>query len=174
MFRGVLDCTLDDWNTCLDVDLRGAWMCARAAVPFMVGGSSIINVASNHAVATLAGAFPYNVAKAGMCALTQSLAIELAPRGIRANTVSPGYVDTPINDTYFATFADPAAARARAEQRHPLGRLGQAQEIASAIRFLASNTDSGFTTGTVMTIDGGRAALLEDPDPVVGPPTQAS
>ena len=75
----------------------------------------------------------YNVAKAGVLALTQSLAIELAPRGVRANAVCPGYIDTPINDAYFATFDDPAAARRRAEMLHPLGRIGTAEETARAL-----------------------------------------
>lgn len=163
VFKGTLGATVEEWNDCLDLDLRAVWLCSRASARGMPPGSAIINLSSNHAASTLAGVFPYNVAKAGVNALTQSLAIELAPRGIRVNAVSPGYIDTPINDAYFATFVDPDEARTHAEQLHLSGRLGRADEIAHAIEFLADDQRSGFTTGTVMTIDGGRSALLQDP-----------
>ena len=165
VFRGVLDTTLSDWDDCLNLDLRAVWLAAKAAIPHMPRGSAIVNISSNHASATLPGVFPYNVAKAGVIALTTSLAIELAPLGIRANTVVPGYVDTPINDAYFAGFEDPAAARRHAETLHPAARLGRPDEIAAAVEFLADDSVSGFTTGTSLIIDGGRATLLQDPTP---------
>jgi NAD(P)-dependent dehydrogenase (short-subunit alcohol dehydrogenase family) len=166
VFRGVMDATLSDWDDCLNLDLRAVWLCSQSAIPHMSSGSAIVNIASNHASSTLAGVFPYNVAKAGVIALTTSLAIELAPRGIRANTVIPGYVDTPINDAYFAGFDDPVAARSQAEALHPAARLGRPDEIAAAVEFLADTSVSGFTTGTSLTIDGGRSALLQDPTPL--------
>ena len=162
VFKGTMEATVAEWNDCLDLDLRAVWLCSRESARSMPPGSAIINLSSNHASSTLAGVFPYNVAKAGVNALTQSLAIELAPRGIRVNAVSPGYIDTPINDAYFATFADPDRARAHAEQLHLSGRLGRTDEIAHAIEFLADDQRSGFTNGTTMTIDGGRSALLQD------------
>lgn len=164
-FHGVLDTTAQEWADCLDLDLRAPWLLARACAAVMPRGSAIVTVASNHATATLPGVFPYNVAKAGVLSLTRSLAIELAPRGIRASTVSPGFIDTPINEAYFATFPDAAAERARVEALHPLGRLGTPDEVARAIRFLASGRDSGFTTGVELVLDGGRSTLLQDPDP---------
>lgn len=163
VFRGVLDATLDDWDDALSLDLRAVWLCSKYAAAVMGPGGAIVNVTSNHATSTLPGVFPYNVAKAGVNALTQSLAIELAPLGIRANAIAPGYIDTPINEDYFATFPDPAGARASAERLHPLGRLGRADEVAHGIEFLADSQKSGFTTGTILTLDGGRASLLQDP-----------
>lgn len=163
IFTGTLKSTLEDWQTCLDTDLRASWLCAKAAARHMPHGSAIVNVASNHAAATIPGCFPYNVAKAGVLALSQSLALELAPQGIRVNTICPGYIDTPINDRYFGTFADPTAERQRVERLHPLGRIGRPEDVAKAARFLALEEESGFITGTHLTLDGGRSALLQDP-----------
>lgn len=163
VFRGTMGATLEDWDDCINLDLRALWLCSKRAAELMSAGSSIINITSNHATSTLAGCFPYNVAKAGANALTQSLAIELAPQGIRVVAIAPGYVDTPINDAYFQTFADATEARQSAEQLHPMGRLGDPVEIAAAVEFFADSRGSGFTTGTVITIDGGRSALLQDP-----------
>jgi NAD(P)-dependent dehydrogenase (short-subunit alcohol dehydrogenase family) len=164
VFGGVLGTTLEQWDDCMALDLRAAWLCARAAAPHMAVGGAIVTITSNHARATLAGSFPYNVAKAGAEALTTALAIDLASHGIRCNAVAPGYVDTPINDAYFAGFPDPAAARSHAESLHLTGRLARSEEIAAAVVFLADPVLSGSTTGTTLTIDGGRAALLQDPD----------
>ena len=163
VFAGVVAATLDDWERALSLDLRAAWLCSRAAAAWMPSGSAIVNIGSNHAGATLPGCFPYNVAKAGLVALTSSLAIELAAGGIRVNTVLPGYVDTPLNDAYFATIGDATAERARVERLHPLGRIGQPEDVARAVRFLASGDDAAFITGTTLLVDGGRSALLEDP-----------
>ncbi len=163
-FHGVLEASPTDVDSCLALDLRAAWLTSRRVVQ-RAGhrGGSIVNVSSNHAFATLPGVFPYNVAKAGVQALTQSLAIELAGSGFRANTVVPGYVDTPINVAYFGTFEDPAGERRRVEALHPLGRIGRPDEVARAIAFLASDEEAGFITGTSLVVDGGRSALLQDP-----------
>lgn len=163
VFVGTKSATLADWDDCMNLDLRSVWLCSQAAARHMAPGSAIVNVSSNHGTATIPGVFPYNVAKAGANALTQSLAIELASDGIRVNAVVPGYIDTPINEAYFATFANPAAARVAAERLHPLGRLGAASDVAHAIEFLADSEKSAFTTGSFLTIDGGRSALLQDP-----------
>lgn len=163
-FHGVLGAAPADLEACLALDLRAAWLTSRRfAERAGERGGAIVNVSSNHAFATLPGVFPYNVAKAGMQALTQSLAIELAGRGFRANAVVPGYVDTPINVAYFGTFDDPAAERQRVESLHPLGRIGRPDEVARAIAFLANDDEAGFVTGTSLVVDGGRSALLQDP-----------
>ncbi|MCA0295147.1 MAG: SDR family oxidoreductase [Actinobacteria bacterium] len=161
-FTGVLSTSLDEWDQALNLDLRAAWLATVAAAAVMAPGSAIVNVSSNHAFATIPGAFPYNVAKAGMIALTQSSALELSDRGIRVNALCPGYIDTPINEAFFGTFPDPAAERRRVEQIHPVRRMGTVDEVAEAVLFLASDT-CGFMTGSTLTLDGGRSALLQDP-----------
>jgi len=163
VFTGVLTSTLGDWEHAIALDLRAAWLCAKAAAPLMPRGSAIVNIGSNHAWSTLPGSFPYNVAKAGLVALTQSLAMELAPLGIRANLVAPGYVDTPLGDAWFDQFPDPEAERARVRGLQPVGRMGTPDDVARAVRYLASAEESGFVTGTTLLLDGGRATLLEDP-----------
>jgi len=163
VFTGVMDTTLAQWQACIDVDLRATWLCSRAAARHMPPGSAIVNVGSNHAYSTMPGCFPYNVAKAGLLALTQSLALELSPLGIRANALSPGYIDTPLNDRYFDATPDPAAERRRVLALHPAGRIGTVEECAHAVRFLASSREAGFITGVSLLMDGGRGALMEDP-----------
>jgi NAD(P)-dependent dehydrogenase (short-subunit alcohol dehydrogenase family) len=165
VFTGVMGSTLGDWQYALDTLLRAPWLASKAAAPLMPPGSAIVNVGSNHVIYTMPGCFPYNVAKAGLAALTQSLAIELAPRGIRANLVNPGYIDTPLNDLYLVGGPDAEAARARIARLHLTGRIGTADEVARAVRFLASSADSGFTTGATLLVDGGRSTLMEDPRP---------
>lgn len=168
VFAGTRGADTATWNRCLDLDLRAVWLCAKAAAGVMDAdrGGAMVNIASNHAFSTLPGVFPYNVAKAGVLALTQSLALELAP--IRVNAVCPGYIDTPINDRHFAAFPDPDGERARVEGLHPLGRLGRAEDVARAVWFLASHADAGFVTGVQLTVDGGRSALMQDPRPQGG------
>lgn len=171
VFTGTLGTSGAQWQHAVDLDLRAVWLCAKAAAPRLERPGAIVNVASNHAFSTMAGAFPYNVAKAGVVALGQSLALELTPEGIRVNTVCPGYIDTPLNDTYFGGFADPAHERARVEALHPVRRIGAPQDVARAIRFLADEREAGFITGTHLLVDGGRSALMQDPAPE-GPAAQ--
>ena len=155
-FSGALATDLAGWQDCLDLNLRAHWLCAKRAVPHMPRGSAIVNVASFHAFTTTPGAFPYNVAKAGLVGLTRGLALELAPVGIRVNAVAPGYIDTPINE------AD-AAEHARIAALHPMGRIGRPEEVARAIRFLAFEEESGFVVGECLVVDGGRTARIGDP-----------
>jgi NAD(P)-dependent dehydrogenase (short-subunit alcohol dehydrogenase family) len=162
-FLGALAADLAGWQDCLDLNLRAPWLCARRAAPHMPRGSAIVNVASVHAFATVANGFPYNVAKAGVVALTRVLALELAPAGIRVNAVSPGFVETPITDRWFASLDDPEAERARIAASHPVGRIGRPEDIARAIRFLALEGESSFVAGACLMVDGGRAAQLVDP-----------
>lgn len=158
VFTGVLASTLEDWQRAIDLNLRAAWLVSRATVPHMAGGGAIVTIASNHAQSTTAGAFPYNVAKAGLLGLTNALAVELAGLGIRANTVMPGWTETP------PITADLAAAgpgeRERVERLHLTGRLGTPEDVAEAVWYLAGASQ---VTGTHLLVDGGRAVQMQDP-----------
>ena len=165
IFLGTSDCTEADWEECMNLDLAAHWRLAKAARPFLREAALgvIIAIASNHAYGTIPGCFPYNVAKAGMLALIQSLAIEWGPE-IRSVGVAPGYIETATTKPWFATFPDPAAERARTEMLHPIGRLGTVEEIGAFCAFQASPMAS-FISETTLLVDGGRSALMQDRAP---------
>jgi NAD(P)-dependent dehydrogenase (short-subunit alcohol dehydrogenase family) len=158
-FLGALDADLAGWDDCLNLNLRAPWLCTKRAAPHMPRGSAIVNVASVHAFATVPNGFPYNVAKAGVVALTRVLALELAPAGIRVNAVSPGFVETPITGAWFRSLPDPEVERARMVSRHPVGRMGRPEDIARAIRFLALEAEASFVTGGRPRGSAGRSGL---------------
>ena len=162
IFTGASDTTEADWEECMNLDLAAHWRLAKTARPFLrkADPGVIIAIASNHAYGTIPGCFPYNVAKAGMLALVQSLAIEWGPE-IRAVGIAPGFIETATTQPWFDTFADPAVERARTEGLHPVGRLGTVEEIAAFCTFLASPL-AGFISGTTLLADGGRSALMQD------------
>ena len=142
--------TLDDWQRQLDVDLRATWLCAQAAVPHMrrAGGGRIVAfsdwVAASHRP-RYPGYLPYYVAKAGVIALAEALALELAHDQILVNAVAPGPIVAPEGTS--------AEERAAVERATPLGRWGGEGEIAKAVLALV-NTD--FITGETVRVDGGR------------------
>ncbi|MBB2903592.1 NAD(P)-dependent dehydrogenase (short-subunit alcohol dehydrogenase family) [Kineococcus radiotolerans] len=148
-----------DWDTLMAVDLKAAWLCTKAVTGGMrhLGGGSVINIASIHAHLTRPGLFPYAAAKAGVLGLTRSMALELAPQAIRVNAVCPGYVRTPPMVAQYQAMPNPDAAWAHLQQIHPLGRIGEPEEIASVVAFLASE-DAGYVTGASWDVDGGLGA----------------
>lgn len=151
----VLDMTEDDWDTVLDTNLKGPFLVSQAVARIMVAGSrpgNIVNITSGAAYRARPGAAHYVTSKAGLVMLTQSLAIELAPYGIRVNAVSPGFVavNSDINqlsDDYVNAIVGTI----------PLGRAGAPEDIAAAVLFL-TGPDSLWTTGTILRVDGGSSA----------------
>jgi NAD(P)-dependent dehydrogenase (short-subunit alcohol dehydrogenase family) len=165
VFEGAAACDEDAWAECMELDLAAHWRLAKAARPALeaAGPGVIVVIGSNHAWSSIPGCFPYNVAKAGLLGLVQSLAIEWGPK-IRSVGIAPGFIDTPGNQTWFDSFPDPAAERRRTEGLHPVGRLGTPEEIGALCAFLAS-PHGGFISGTTLRVDGGRGALMQDPAP---------
>jgi 3-oxoacyl-[acyl-carrier protein] reductase len=138
------------WDEVITTNLTGAFHCAKAAARVMIRQrrGRIILIASVAAIAGNAGQANYAAAKAGLLGLAKSLARELAPRQITVNTVAPGLVDTEM------TAAMDPAARQAALEAVPLGRMGQAAEVAAAVRFLAS-AEAGYITGHTLHVNGG-------------------
>ena len=153
----------DEWERCLKLDLEAAWICAKAVLPIMLakGAGAIVNIASCHAFRIIPHTFPYPVAKHALLGLTRSLGIEYAARGIRVNAIAPGYIETPIAEAYWNTFADPAAEKRRAYDLHPPKRIGRPEEVAMTAVFLASD-EAPFINAETITIDGGRSVLYHD------------
>jgi NAD(P)-dependent dehydrogenase (short-subunit alcohol dehydrogenase family) len=144
------DLTLDDWNAAMEVDLRASYLCARAAVVHMrhAGGGCIVNFADWIAASgrpRYPGFLPYYVAKGGVIALTEALALELASDNIRVNAVAPGPILAPDGTS--------PTVYAAVERATPLGRWGGAEEIAKAVLALIR---SDFITGETIRVDGGR------------------
>jgi NAD(P)-dependent dehydrogenase (short-subunit alcohol dehydrogenase family) len=151
--------TEPEWEHVFAVDLKGAWLCAKHALPHMraSGGGSIINVASIHSFMTTYGMFPYAAAKSALLGLTRSLALDYGRDGVRVNAVCPGFVRTELVDEWLALRSDPSAAEKELLESHPLGRIGTPAEIASLVAYLASE-ESTYVTGAAWLIDGGLSA----------------
>jgi 3-oxoacyl-[acyl-carrier protein] reductase len=148
---GVLARMLDeDWRTVLETNLSSTFYTCRAAARGMMKrrGGSIVNVSSIVGVHGNWGQTNYAASKAGIIGFTKSLARELGSRGVRANVVAPGYVKTALTD------AIPDEARETMLANTPLGRLGDAENVAAAVRFLVSD-EASFITGEVLLVDGG-------------------
>jgi Dehydrogenases with different specificities (related to short-chain alcohol dehydrogenases) len=152
----------DDWEACMAVNLKSAWLCARAAYPLLAKAeaASVVTIASTHGIRGARNAFPYSAAKGGLLALTRTLAVEWAP-GIRVNAVIPGQIESVRTEPFFASFSNPAEARRRVLSTYPMRRLGKPDDVARAALFLASE-DAAWITGTYLTVDGGRDAAMPD------------
>ncbi len=140
----------DDWRAVIETNLSGCFYTCRAAVRGMMKrrAGSIVNVSSIVGVHGNPGQTNYGAAKAGIIGFTKSLARELGGRGVRANVVAPGYVNTRLTDVL------PEEAKAMMLGNTPLGRLGDPEDVAGAVRFLCSD-EASFITGEVLLVDGG-------------------
>lgn len=154
-FKPFLELTEEDWDKTIDINLKGEFLCAQAAARIMKeqGGGVIINIGSV-AMGQQGFGMPntahYCASKGGIAAMTEALAVELAPFNIRVNAIAPGLIETPMIDT---VKSDPKMIEGLL-QRIPLKRVGRSEEVSELVAFLASDSSS-YITGSVVIIDGG-------------------
>ena len=146
-------CTEENWNRVIDVNLKGVWLCMRAEIPVMrkQGSGVIVNCASVAGLVGFRNLPAYCASKGGVIELTRAAALECATEGIRINSVCPGVIRTPMVERVLA--AD-AAVAAGIEAMEPVGRLGDPEEIASAVLWLCSD-GAAFVVGHPLVVDGG-------------------
>lgn len=154
------DGTDEEWQRVLNVNVVGIARVTRAALPLLRASSSaaIVNTCSIAATVGLPQRAIYSASKGAVQSLTLAMAADLIHEGIRVNCVNPGTADTPWVTRLLDLASDPSAERTALEQRQPSGRLVKAEEVASAIRFLASPAQRA-TTGSVLAVDGGMSGL---------------
>ena len=148
-----LDITEPTWSRVIDTNLKGCWLVAQQAARRMIDqgeGGSIVNIASILGLRVAGGIAPYAISKAGVVQMTKALALEWARHRIRVNALAPGYIETELNDDFFAS--EPGKALVR---RIPQRRLGEARELDGPLLLLASDAGS-YMTGSVLAVDGGH------------------
>ena len=152
----LLDLEESEWDRIVDTNLKGAFLCGQIAARAMVSAQAsgaIVNIASINAKIALAGQAHYTSSKGGLIMLTKSMALDLAPHGIRVNAIGPGVIETRMTER---SLSDPER-RAMLLSKVPLGRVGQPRDVANAALFLASD-EASYITGTTLYVDGGWLA----------------
>lgn len=152
--------TEDEWDRVQAVNVKGVYFATKHAIPHLrrAGGGSIINLSSIAGLVGVGNLAPYHASKGAVRLMTKNDAITYAPEGIRVNSIHPGYIWTPMVENHLrATSPDLAAAKAAAGAVHPLGHMGEPDDIAWAVVYLASD-EARFVTGAELAIDGGYTA----------------
>lgn len=152
--RSVIDTPEEVWDRVLAVNVKGVYLCCKHGIPALIqsGGGSVINIASF--VALVGCSVPqdaYTASKGAVIALTKSLAVQFAPKGVRSNVICPGPIETPLLTEWL--LKDEEARRVRLS-RNPTGRFGRPEDIAYMALYLASD-ESSWTNGAVLVVDGG-------------------
>lgn len=157
--KTAVDTTEEDWDRIVGVNLKGTFFCAKYAIlQFRRQGKGgvIVNMASVNSFFAEGGIAAYCATKGGIAQLTRALATDHSGEGIRVNAICPGWIETPLNAKFFALGPH---IREQAGRLHSLGRIGQPEEVANAVLYLASD-EASFVTGSLLTVDGGFSAGL--------------
>ena len=151
--------TKDEWNEVIDVNVNGVFYCTKHAVPYMqeAGGGSIVNLSSIYGIIGAKDIPPYHASKGAVRTMTKTDALHYADDDIRVNSVHPGFIWTPLVEEFLSRQGDVEEGRKQLDELHPLGHVGEPEDIANGILFLASD-ESKFMTGSELVIDGGYTA----------------
>lgn len=155
----VADLPEEDWERVLAVNLTGAFLLCKYAIPALLvaGGGSIITMGSVAGVVGWPADAAYNASKGGLILLTKTIALDYGARGVRANCICPGSIETEMHRAWIAQAADPRAEEQALIAQHPIGHLGAVDDVAQAALYLASD-ESRFVTGSCLMVDGGYTA----------------
>jgi 2-hydroxycyclohexanecarboxyl-CoA dehydrogenase len=154
----------DDFDRCVAVNLRGAYLMSKAVIPGMLQArsGSIIHMASITSTLGLPGIAAYSMTKGGLASLARAMSTDYARLGIRVNAVSPGTIDSPMLHNFVAAQSNPEQIRQAYDEMHPIGRVGRIEEVANVFVFLASD-EASFVTGANYSVDGGLSVKGEQP-----------
>jgi NAD(P)-dependent dehydrogenase (short-subunit alcohol dehydrogenase family) len=157
----VITASVDEWDLLMSTNVRSVFLVSRYALPHMIdgGGGSVVNLGSNLGLVGTRGAAAYATSKGAIVQLTKAMALDHVADGIRVNCVCPGTIDTPLvqRQRVGRTEEQLRQSDVRLRERHPIGRMGTPEEVASVIAFLASD-EASFVTGSLYSIDGGYIA----------------
>jgi meso-butanediol dehydrogenase / (S,S)-butanediol dehydrogenase / diacetyl reductase len=151
--------SLEDWARTLAVNLTGAFLCSRFAIPLIIqnGGGAVINTSSSAGLVAEKDIAAYSATKGALVLLTKQMALDYARDGVRVNCICPGWIDTPFNDPVVERSGGPEAMGPFIDQFVPMGRQGEPDEVASAALFLASD-EASLITGHALVVDAGLTA----------------
>lgn len=161
LFGNAVTMSLSDWERLMNTNVRGLFLCSKYLLPYMMEqkSGSIINMASNLGLIARENVLAYCASKGAVVQMTRSMALDCTAYNIRVNCVCPATIETPLvlNQRIGRTPEQQAEADRLLKQRHPIGRMGQPDEVANAVLFLASD-EASFITGTALSVDGGYTA----------------
>lgn len=162
--KSVEDTSLEEWQQILGVNLTGAFLCSKYAIPEMKkrGGGAIVNIASWHAEKTITRLAAYAASKGGLTALTRQMSLDLYSHNIRVNAVCPSTVDTPLLEKTFASLENPEEAFNQTLEFQPFGRIGTVDDIANACLFMVSD-EASYVSGQTLMVDGAAINKIARP-----------
>lgn len=156
--RTVVDCSEDEYDRVMAVNVKAPFFAIRAALPHLLdGGGSIVNLGSISALVGLPEQSVYCASKGALLQLTRQVAVDYAQKGVRCNIVCPGTIETPLLERFVKMASDADAARQGLFDKHPIGRFGTADEVAGVVRFLCTDAAS-YIHGAAISVDGGYVA----------------
>jgi len=159
-WHDVADWPVEEFDRIIATNLRGPFLVSKFAIPHLLkaGGGSIVHISSVCAITVWAGDCGYDISKAGLNMLSDHIAVEYGPRGIRSNTLMPGVIRTELHESVMEAMNDGRAFERELLGRHPIGRFGSVDEVADACVFLCDDA-AGFMTGANISIDGGYSRV---------------